>query len=138
MIAKETPNECSMTVYLPTHPDLRTRLPEDTGLLVACYCAAWCDTCSLYRGRFEAMAKQHPEHTFVWIDIEDDPELLGDEDVENFPTILIEKSHRVLFFGVMLPHIQQLERLLQSLIEGPNPPGITTGLNDVRQQLIEY
>ena len=138
MIAKVTPNKCPMTVYLPNNPDLRTRLTGDAGLLVACYCAAWCDTCSLYRGRFEAMAQQHPGHTFVWIDIEDDPELLGDEDVENFPTILIEKNHRVLFFGVMLPHIQQLERLMQSLTEDTNSPAITTELTDVRQQLIDY
>lgn len=126
-----------MTLYLPNDPELKTRLNDATGLLVACYCAAWCDTCKLYRDRFEALAQQYPGHTFIWIDIEDDPELLGDEDVENFPTILIEKNHRVLFFGVMLPHIQQLERLLQSVATDSNPVSVTTDLPDVRQMLIE-
>ncbi|AEC20528.1 hypothetical protein PT7_1988 [Pusillimonas sp. T7-7] len=49
------------------------------------------------------------------MDIEENPELLGDEDVENFPTLLIQDQRGSLFFGTLLPHISHLERLISSL-----------------------
>ena len=122
-------------VTLPETPEIKARLATAADMLVACYCAAWCDTCTLYRDRLETLASMHPEHTFVWIDIEDYPELLGDEDVENFPTLMIERAGKVLFFGTMLPHIQQLERLIATLATNSNAPALNTELPDVRQAL---
>ncbi|UOD51344.1 thioredoxin family protein [Orrella daihaiensis] len=123
------------TVTLPNTDQVKARLNEPVQLLVVCYCAAWCDTCTLYRDRFETLAAQHPAHAFVWIDIEDHPELLGDEDIENFPTLMIERAGKVLFFGTMLPHIQQLERLIQTLANDPAAAAQSTGLPDVRAML---
>jgi thiol-disulfide isomerase/thioredoxin len=120
---------------LPQTPEMRERLSKPIEMLVACYCAAWCDTCTLYRERFDGLAAKHPEHAFVWIDIEDHPQLLGDEDVENFPTLLIERAGDVLFFGTMLPHIQQLERLLLTLASDPHAPTVQTSLPDLRSAL---
>ncbi|MCD8516222.1 MAG: thioredoxin family protein [Burkholderiaceae bacterium] len=125
------------TVTLPQTPEVKARLAKPAEMLVACYCAAWCDTCKLYRDRFEALAAQHPAHAFVWIDIEDHPELLGDEDVENFPTLMVERAGKVLFFGTMLPHIQQLERLIATLSDDPNASTQTTELPDVRHLLMQ-
>jgi len=112
-------------------PALRAALPpggNDTWL-VACFCAAWCDTCEQYRPRLAALADTQPQRTYAWIDIEDHPELLGDEDVENFPTLLVQIGARVVFYGPMLPHIGHLERLLESL--GPDSATVATGLPDV-------
>lgn len=119
-------------VALPETPEVKARLAKQADMLVACYCAAWCDTCTLYRDRFETLAGQHPEHAFVWIDIEDHPDLLGDEDVENFPTLMIERAGQVLFFGTMLPHIEQLERLIATLAANPEASALDTELPDVR------
>lgn len=94
---------------------LTDRLRDQQGLAVVCYCAAWCDTCTEYRPGFNALAEKLPEHTFIWVDIEENPELLGDEDVENFPTLLIQDQRGSLFFGTLLPHISHLERLIDSL-----------------------
>jgi thiol-disulfide isomerase/thioredoxin len=85
--------------------------------LVACLCAAWCDTCVAYRPGFLAMAERFPRAEFRWVDIEDDAEAAEDIDVENFPTILVRRGEETLFQGVMLPHHEHLERLLQKLIE---------------------
>lgn len=122
-------------VILPGAPDTKARLTQPCDLLVVCYCAAWCDTCTAYRGRFEALAAEHPEHAFAWIDIEEHPELLGDEDVDNFPTLMIERAGKVLFFGTMLPHIQQLERLIATLASDTTAPSLETDLPAVRQAL---
>jgi thiol-disulfide isomerase/thioredoxin len=84
--------------------------------LVACLCAAWCDTCTAYRPGFLAMAERFPRAEFRWVDIEDDAEAVEDIEVDNFPTILVRRGDETLFQGVLLPHHSHLERLLQELI----------------------
>lgn len=114
-------------------PDLRTGLARTDAWLVTCFCAGWCDTCTQYQPKLQALSQAFPQHVFVWADIEDHPELLGDEDVENFPTLLVQIGSRVVFFGPMLPHIGHLERLLQSL--DANSATVATKLPDLRQLL---
>jgi thioredoxin 1 len=84
--------------------------------LVACLCAEWCDTCVAYRPGFLAMAERFPRAEFRWVDIEDDAEAVEDIDVENFPTILVRRGEETLFHGVMLPHHEHLQRLLEKLM----------------------
>jgi histidine triad (HIT) family protein len=67
--------------------------------LVACLCAAWCGTCRDYRAGFHALAERFPEARFLWLDVEDDADLVDDYEVENFPTLLIQRHDTVLFFG---------------------------------------
>ncbi|ALM87066.1 thiol-disulfide isomerase [Bordetella sp. N] len=119
----------------PDDAALRERL-RDAGVdLVACFCAAWCDTCREYRPKLDELAAQWPGIAFAWIDIEDHAELLGDEDVENFPTILVQMGGRTVFYGPMLPHIGHLERLLGTLDANSAP--VATGLPDVRALLLD-
>ena len=82
--------------------------------IVACLCAAWCGTCESYRATFEELAARHPDKFFVWIDIEDHADVVGDLDVENFPTLLIQHDELVTFFGTMLPDGGLAHRLVQS------------------------
>lgn len=104
-----------MAVYNPRQPGaLQRRLQSlDTPLLVVCFCAAWCDTCTAYQADFEALANHWPDATFIWIDIEEHPELLGDEDIENFPTLMLQTRQDTLFFGEQPPHVSHLERLIR-------------------------
>ena len=97
-------------------PQLSSTLSEDKWV-VACLCAAWCDVCKQYRAGFDALADEHPQHQFVWIDIEDQADLVGDLDVENFPTILIQYRDTVVFYGTMLPEPRQVARLLQAQLD---------------------
>ena len=85
--------------------------------VVACLCAAWCDVCKQYRAGFDAIAEQHPDQQFVWIDIEDQADLVGDLDVENFPTILLQRGDTVAFYGTMMPEPRQVARLLEAQLQ---------------------
>ena len=60
-------------------PQLARALDEGRWV-VACLCAAWCDVCKQYRPGFEGLAAEYPEQQFVWIDIEDQADLIGDLD----------------------------------------------------------
>jgi thioredoxin 1 len=90
---------------------------DDGRWIVACLCAAWCGTCGGYRAAFESVAARHPDKTFVWIDIEDQADVVGDLDVDNFPTLLLQRDDTVAFFGTMLPDAQLAERLVQAQAE---------------------
>jgi thioredoxin-like negative regulator of GroEL len=86
--------------------------------VVACLCAAWCDTCGAWRAHFERVAAASPQFAFRWIDIEDEAELLGDIDVENFPTVLIARAGEVLFAGTLRPDPAHLQRVLDVIASG--------------------
>jgi thioredoxin-like negative regulator of GroEL len=106
-------------------------------LLVACLCAQWCRTCEAYRDTFtasrDAFARAHPgELRFAWVDVEDESELVGDLDIEDFPTLLIARGADVLFFGAVMPHAQTLDRLVRSALEGAPAVASASLAPDVR------
>ena len=103
----------SLTLTSENHALLRTWL-RDERLLVACLCAAWCDVCRDYRATFDAVAARHTDKHFIWIDIEDQADLLGDFEVENFPTLLIQRGAYVGFFGSVPPALALIDRLVQA------------------------
>ena len=91
-------------------------------LLVACLCANWCGTCRDYAATFDAAAAAlGADGHCVWIDIEDDAALVDDVDVENFPTLLIARNGRLLFFGPITPQPATLARLLSSALADALP-----------------
>ena len=85
-------------------------------LLVACLCADWCGACREYKPLFDSLARKFPNVRFLWVDVEDEADLIDPIEVENFPTILIAKGDAPLFFGTVLPHIETLERLIRDKI----------------------
>ena len=93
------------------------------GWWAVCLCAAWCGTCDIYRPLFEELARAHPDVRFEWVDIEDESDLVGDLDVETFPTLLIADGQRALFLGPLLPQAPVLARLLASLQAAPGSAG---------------
>ena len=82
---------------------------------VTCLCALWCDSCVTYREGFFELAKDFPGLEFRWLDIEDDAEEVGDREVENFPTLLVERDGTQLFYGPLPPQHEHLKRLLATL-----------------------
>ncbi len=86
-----------------------------SGRLVVVFCAAWCNTCDDFRKTFDDLAAARRGTRFVWLDIEDDADVVGDIDIDNFPTIAAFDADRLLHFGVSLPQCAIVARLLDSL-----------------------
>jgi thioredoxin 1 len=93
-------------------------MPPETPLTVICLCADWCGTCRDYREVFDTLEARWPSHRFVWVDIEDEAELVGDLDIETFPTLVVSAGGGLVFAGPVLPRQADAERLLDSLTEG--------------------
>jgi len=97
---------------------LRARLRDPPAMLVVGLCAAWCDTCEEFRATFARIAASRPMALFIWLDIEDDSEIVGDVEVEDFPTLAVFSAAGTLHFGASLPHPGVVERLLDALERG--------------------
>lgn len=102
-----------LTLNADNQSTLKEWLQSDR-LLVACLCAAWCDVCCEYQAGFASLASQHAEANFVWIDIEEHADVIGDIDVDNFPTLLMQRGPHVTFFGSVPPGQQVAHRLIQA------------------------
>lgn len=108
-----------------------------TPLTVICLCADWCGTCRDYRPVFDALQAALPVHGFVWVDIEDEADGVGDLDIETFPTLVVSAGDRLLFAGPVLPRQADGQRLLESLNAGlrDGAPAPATRLADGQQAI---
>lgn len=89
--------------------------PEDWRVYVLC--AQWCGVCRDYR-TFVTEQQARSDQGWVWVDVEEHSDALGDLDVENFPTLLVTQGASLRFLGTVLPQPEVALRLVQSLVQG--------------------
>ena len=108
--------------------DLHAMTPENpvpqAPVLVVCLCAEWCGVCRDYRDRFAQLRASFPQAHFLWIDVEDEADLLDSLDVENFPTLLLAVGDEPRFFGPVTPQPETLERLIRSHAQNAGVPAL--------------
>jgi thioredoxin 1 len=102
-------------------------------LWVVALCAQWCGTCREFERVFQALPAQvHlPEGVaarWAWLDVEDQADLLGETDIENFPTLLVVRHGQPCFFGPILPHAATAARLIESCGSGGAAVDLPSGL----------
>ena len=87
---------------------------------IACLCAAWCRLCDEYRPMLQALAAEFTRAGvrahWHWVDIEGEADLLGELDVETFPTLVIADDAQVRFAGPVTPQRDTLQRLLRATV----------------------
>jgi thioredoxin 1 len=92
---------------------------------IACLCAAWCRLCDEYRPMLQALAAEFARAGvrahWHWVDIEDEADLVGDLDVETFPTLVIADDAQVRFTGPVTPQRDTLQRLLRATVLEARP-----------------
>ena len=111
--------------------------PTDDRLVVVALCASWCGTCREFAATFADLAATHADMAFVWADVEDDADLLGDLDVENFPTLALYRAGTPLHFGVSLPHPPVVARLIEAVAKhgAPGTADFTVVVRELGERL---
>jgi thioredoxin 1 len=98
----------------------------DASVTVVALCAEWCGTCREFRPVFDALAAAMPAVRFLWVDIEDEPDIIGDMEIATFPTLGVLLGDVPLHFGPSEPLRGVVERLLRGLLENPAPGSVAT------------
>lgn len=93
---------------------------------VVCLCAEWCNVCRGLRQGFEALAADAPGVHFAWVDVEDEEALVGDFEVETFPTLLMGSGAELRFAGPVQPQAPVIARLMAGLL-GPGGAALDNG-----------
>ena len=70
---------------------------------------------------FDRCKERIPHARMIWIDVEDEADLLHPLEVENFPTVLIAVDGRPRFFGPLRPQLETLERLIRAQMTAADP-----------------
>lgn len=82
---------------------------------------------------FDRLADAHCDVRFIWLDIEDEAALVGDIDVENFPTLAVFRGDLPVFFGGCLPQQAVIARLIAALMQGePFPAAVPDAVAALR------
>lgn len=85
-----------------------------------CLCAAWCHLCAAYAPVLaevvQRLRSDWPDLTSRWIDIEDEADLVGELDIETFPTIVVLRGADVRFHGPLPPQPEVLERVVRAAL----------------------
>ena len=112
--------------------------PSPPSLLVACLCAQWCGTCRDYRPLFDQLQAEFADAKFVWIDIEDEADLVDPVEVDNFPTLLVVADGQARFFGTLTPHIDTLRRILQTQLSAERAPSVAPEAQALAQRVLRH
>jgi len=92
----------------------------DRAIHIVCLCAAWCRLCDDYAPVLEQVAAElaagDDRVLRHWIDIEDEAELVGEFDVETFPTLVVIGPDGVRFAGPLTPQPETLRRVLRATV----------------------
>ncbi|MDR0251280.1 MAG: thioredoxin family protein [Burkholderiales bacterium] len=91
-------------------------------LLAVCLCAEWCAVCRDFKPEYHALAQQHPETLFAYLDIEDDEALTGALELDNFPALAVFRDDTLIHFSVTKAKRDNIARLLRKLIASPPQP----------------
>ena len=112
--------------------------PSPPRLLVACLCAQWCGTCRDYRPLFDQLQAEFADAKFVWIDIEDEADLVDPVEVDDFPTLLVVADGQARFFGTLTPHIDTLRRILQTQLSAERAPSVAPEAQALAQRVLRH
>ena len=111
---------------------------EAPSLLIACLCAQWCGTCRDYQPLFDQLQAEFGTALFVWVDVENEADLVDPIDVEDFPTLLIASEGQARFFGTLTPHLETLRRLVQTQLDSPSTPLAEATVQALTQRLLAH
>lgn len=79
-------------VYAADAAAIRQRLTEGAAL-VACLCTEHCHRCDDWWGEFRDLADEFPDACFVWLDVNEHPDMIADiPGITAYPFLLVQTT----------------------------------------------
>ena len=85
-----------MAIVTVTLDSLDSLLAENE-LIVVDFWAQWCKPCLSFNKVVEAVSEEYPDVLFAKVNIEDEPELAREFDVQSVPAVLILRSQVMVY-----------------------------------------
>ncbi|MBN6365287.1 thioredoxin family protein [Providencia rettgeri] len=82
--------------------------------LVISFCASWCHNCESWKDTFTLLSERFVDDCFIWIDIDEYPELVSEIDLDVIPVVLIQKKQNIHFLGPIRPGLDAIISILNS------------------------
>lgn len=98
----------------------KAKKENDAPLYMAVFlCARWCFVCRDFFTMCEKIARdyhaRHPDTLFLYLDIEDDEAIVGDIDIDDFPTLLVFRNEVPLHFKPVMAREETIIQCLKML-----------------------
>jgi hypothetical protein len=89
----------------------------DEAWIVACLCAQWCGICRGWHDAFRALAAEGllPGARWLWVDIEQQADALGDFEPENFPVLAVQRGERLLYCATLPQQSANWRRMIEAV-----------------------
>lgn len=81
---------------------------------VVSFCASWCNNCKSWKDTFTLLSEKFIDDCFIWIDIDEYPELVSEIDLDIIPVLLIQKKDDIHFLGPIRPGLNTIIDILNS------------------------
>ncbi|EJH7015835.1 hypothetical protein NFT50_004404 [Salmonella enterica] len=106
--------------------------------LIVCLCADWCNNCNEWKDGFTSLSEQYPDDFFIWLDIEQYPDMVSSIDLDILPVLLVQKNNDILFLGAIQPRVDAVIPLLntESAVMRTYDPGIRQFLQEDYNNLL--
>lgn len=100
--------------------------------LVVCLCAQWCNNCEDWKKEFQLLSEERGDSCFVWLDIDEHPDMVAEVDLDTLPVLAIYKNEDIAFLGPVRPDKTTIETLINGARAHPSfdDPGILEFLTE--------
>ncbi|HBY9798527.1 thioredoxin family protein [Proteus vulgaris] len=93
--------------------NIRYQVATDKKLVIS-FCASWCNNCEAWKDTFSLLSENFTDNCFVWVDIDEHPELVSEIDLDIIPVLLIQNKDDIHFLGPIRPGLNTIIDILNS------------------------
>lgn len=97
-----------------TQDDFQNYIMQNKNVVVK-FTAPWCGPCVASQPIFERAADQHPDVSFVEVDVDQQPRLAAMFNIRSIPTTMGWKDAKMIWHAVGAPTPQTLDKEIQKM-----------------------